>query len=43
VCTSLGGDTPADICGVAVIRKADPHQFRWQSHYHCLFELPIAA
>ena len=41
--TSLDGDTPAEVSGKALINRADPHQFRWQTHCRGLFQLPMAA
>jgi len=40
---SLGGDTPAEICGKANIGKPDLCQYQWKSHCRGLFQLPIAA
>jgi putative transposase len=40
---SLGGRSPADASGEAVLRKADRRRFRWQGHCRGLFELPMAA
>jgi putative transposase len=39
----LGGDTPQERAGAPVLPIANLANYRWQSHCHGLFELPIAA
>ena len=41
--TSLDGDTPSEICGETIIRRANLNQFRWKSHCRGLYQLPVAA
>ncbi len=41
--TSLDGDTPSEISGETVIRRADLNQLRWKSHCRRLYQLPVAA
>jgi len=41
--TSLGGDTPSEICGKTIIRRANLNQFRWKSHCRGLYQLPAVA
>jgi transposase InsO family protein len=41
--TSLGGDTPSEICGEPIIRRAVLSQPRWKSHCRGLYQLPVAA
>ena len=41
--TSLGSNTPSEICGETIIRRADINQFRWKSHCRGLYQLPVAA
>lgn len=40
---SLGGDTPSEISGEAIIRRADLNQICWKSHCRGLYQLPVAA
>ena len=37
------GDTPGVKAGGPTAQPASPEKYRWQSHCHGLFELPIAA
>jgi len=39
----LAGDTPEEKAGGPTPQAADLQNYRWQSHCHGLFELPIAA
>jgi len=39
----LSGDTPAEKAGAPTPQAADLENYRWQSHCHGLFQLPIAA
>jgi transposase InsO family protein len=39
----LSGDTPREKAGGPTPQAADLENYRWQSHCHGLFELPIAA
>jgi putative transposase len=39
----LSGDTPAEKAGEPTPRPALIEDYRWRSHCHGLFELPIAA
>jgi len=39
----LSGDTPGEKAGGPKLQPASPENYRWQSHCHGLFELPIAA
>jgi hypothetical protein len=39
----LSGDTPGEKAGGPTLQPADLENYRWQSHCHGLFELPIAA
>ena len=39
----LSGDTPDEKAGGAILQTASLENYRWQSHCHGLFELPIAA
>jgi putative transposase len=39
----LSGDTPGEKAGVPTPKAAELNNYRWQSHCHGLFELPIAA
>jgi transposase InsO family protein len=41
--SSLGGDTPAEVSGKSLPARAELDNFRWQSHCHGLYQLPIAA
>ena len=41
--TSLGGNTPAEISGESIIRRADLNQPRWQSYCRGLYQLPVAT
>mgnify|MGYP001588050091 CR=1 FL=1 len=41
--TSLVSNTPSEICGEPIIRRADLGQFRWKSHCRGLYQLPAAA
>ena len=41
--TALNGDTPLEISGKSIIRRADLNSFQWQSHCSGLYQLPIAA
>jgi transposase InsO family protein len=41
--TSLDGDTPSEITGETIIRRADLNQFWWKSHCRGLYQLPVAA
>jgi len=41
--TSLDGDTPSEISGEPILRRADLSQLRWKPHCRGLYELPIAA
>ncbi len=41
--TALDGDTPSEISGEPLIRRADLSRFRWKSHCRGLYQLPIAA
>ena len=41
--TALDGDTPSEICGETIIRRANLNQFRWKSHCRGLYQLPVAA
>jgi transposase InsO family protein len=41
--TALDGNTPLEICGEAIIRRAYLNQFRWKSHCRGLYQLPVAA
>ncbi len=41
--TALDGNTPSEITSGTVIRHANLNQFRWESHCHGLYQLPIAA
>jgi transposase InsO family protein len=40
---ALYGATPGEKAGRPTPRVADLENYRWRSHYHGLFELPIAA
>jgi hypothetical protein len=39
----LSGDTPGEKAGSLTPQAAGLENYRWQSHCHGLFELPIAA
>jgi len=39
----LSGDTPGEQAGGPTFQPASSENYRWQSHCHVLFELPIAA
>ena len=39
----LSGDTPGEKAGGPTLQPAGLENYRWQSHCHGLFELPIAA
>jgi hypothetical protein len=39
----LSGDTPGEKAGGPTPKRASLENYRWQSHCHGLFELPIAA
>ena len=41
--TALGGNTLSEFSGETMIRRADLNQFRWKSHCHGLYQLPMAA
>jgi putative transposase len=41
--TSLGGNTPAEISGESIIRRADLNQPRWKSYCRGLYQLPVAT
>jgi len=41
--TSLDGDTPSEISGEAIIRRADLSNLSWNSHCRGLYQLPVAA
>ena len=41
--TSLDGNTPSETSGETSMRRAALNQFRWKSHCHKLYQLPIAA
>jgi transposase InsO family protein len=41
--TSLDGDTPSEISGETIMRRAALNQFRWISHCRGLYQLPAAA
>jgi putative transposase len=41
--SALSGDTPAEISGETLTRRADLNKFRWKSHYRGLYQLPVAA
>jgi putative transposase len=41
--TSLGGNTPAEISGESIIRRADLNQPRWKYYCRGLYQLPAAA
>jgi putative transposase len=41
--TSLGGNTPAEISGESIIRRADLNQPRWKYYCRGLYQLPVAA
>ena len=41
--TSLDGDTPSEISGETIIRRANLNQFRWKSHCRGLFQLPVSS
>ena len=41
--TSLGNNTPLEISGETIIRRADLNQFRWKAHCRGLYQLPVAA
>jgi transposase InsO family protein len=41
--TALDGDTPSEICGETIIRRAKFTQFRWSAHCRGLYQLPVAA
>jgi putative transposase len=40
---SLGGNTPSEISGEAIIRRADLNRPRWNSYCRGLYQLPAAA
>ena len=40
---SLDGNTPAEIRGDVITRRATLHSYTWEKHCEGLFELPIAA
>ena len=41
--TSLDGNTPAEISGESIIRRADLNQLRWKSYCRGLSQLPVAT
>ena len=41
--SSLGGDTPSEICGDRVTQPATLHTYVWEKHCASLFQLPVAA
>jgi putative transposase len=41
--TALDGRTPSDSSGEAIIHHISPNQYRWKSHCHGLYKLPVAA
>ncbi len=41
--SSLDGDTPGEVSGDSVTPLAELHNFRWQTHCHGLYQLPVAA
>ncbi|MEA3275712.1 MAG: integrase core domain-containing protein, partial [Pseudomonadota bacterium] len=41
--TALDGDTPSELSGETLSRRADLCQFRWKSHCRGLYQLPVAA
>jgi transposase InsO family protein len=41
--TALGGNTPSEFSSETMIRRADLNQFRWKSHCHGLYQLPMVA
>ena len=41
--TALDGDTPSEICGETIVRRANLNQFLWKSHCRGLYQLPVAA
>ena len=41
--SSLGGDTPSEICGDRVTQPATLHNYVWEKHCASLFQLPVAA
>jgi putative transposase len=41
--TSLGGNTPEEISGESIIRRADLNQPRWKSYCRGLYQLHVAA
>jgi putative transposase len=41
--TWLDGNTPSETSGETGLRRAALNQFRWKSHCHGLYRLPMAA
>jgi transposase InsO family protein len=41
--TALEGNTPSDSTGRSVSQRAGLDSFRWESHCHGLYQLPVAA
>jgi len=41
--SALSDDTPSEISGEPLMRRADLNKFQWKSHYHGLYQLPVAA
>jgi hypothetical protein len=39
----LCGNTPAEISGESIIRRADLNQPRWKSYCRGLYQLPVTA
>ncbi|MDH3688364.1 MAG: integrase core domain-containing protein [Gammaproteobacteria bacterium] len=40
---SLGGDTPAEVSGETITKRAELNHFRWHTHCCGLVQLPLAA
>ena len=41
--SALSGDTPSEISGETLMRRADFNKFQWKSHYRGLYQLPVAV